>query len=912
MKRTFLYLVLIGVLPCLIFAFPFLDLANFVGSADGGIVLGSSVDPKRPGETGKHAREDRPSSISISTLGTPITQNFNTLSQTGTSNAWSDDTTLPGWYAQFGANSGLPTTYRTGNSGTGGIYSYGISGVNLPSDRALGSTASGTTGEIFYALKLVNDTGATITSLDISFTGEQWRGGGCGTAGCVPAAQQLDFQYQKALPGVITDANSPSTGWVDLDSLDFITPVPGTDQTAFSLDGNAEANRTAKSATLSLSILAGEEIWLRWRDSDDASNDHAVAIDDLSITPNGTVGSPGTFSWTEDFPMYGEESGVKVFTIQRTGGSAGTASVTVNTSDVTAAGGAVCGTDVDYVAVMDGVVTFLDGETSKTVNVTICNDALYEGDEVFDILLSNPTGGAAVGLPAVSQSTIVDDDIPSAQFGATAYAGREGGTASVTVTRTGATNATADVNFTTGGGTAVSGTCGDPGVDFFPASGVVQFDAGESAKDITFTFCSDGTNEPAGETFDVNLTSGIDVVIGSPATATVTILEKPVNGMWVFGGSTVPDPVSDPAGRSNMIVRSSNDGVSELYVSVYQSTDNANGRRMYEDDDMAAMISAAHLVGQEVWAAYGAPDWPTFGCTAGDFPVQRMAEVAAYNASRPANERFDGVMLDVEPAPASEAEFQALIAHYECMRASLPVEVKLGAAINAFWDDDPVTYPVSGGSIKPASEHIIDLDLDRVIVLGYRDAAGTDTCPSSNGIICLDKAEIDYAGSIGKVGVVLAGLETKLLVSSTGTTGNETFYEEGNVAMDNESSVVENYFAGSTAFGGFAIHNYADAYLGGDTGWPLGPTAAPASISGRVMTADGSGLRNATVTIQGGNLAGTRNVATSTFGYFRFDGLEAGLTYVVTVSSRRYSFTQPTRLVNLTENVEGLDFVASP
>ncbi|MGD9628193.1 MAG: Calx-beta domain-containing protein [Pyrinomonadaceae bacterium] len=631
-----------------------------------------------------------------------------------------------------------------------------------------------------------------------------------------------------------------------------------------------------------------------------------------SHTANCGGGSPGAFSWTEDFPVYGEESGVKVFTIQRTGGSAGTASVTVNTSDVTAAGGAICGTDVDYVAVTDGVVTFLDGETSKTVNVSICNDALFEGNEVFNILLSNPTGGAVIGLPFVSQSTIVDDDIPSAQFGATAYAGREGGTASVTVTRIGATNATADVNFTTGGGTAVSGTCGDPGVDFFPASGVVHFDVGESAKDITFTFCSDSTNEPAGETFDVNLPNGISVVIGSPATATVTILERPVNGMWVFGGSTVPDPVSDPGGRSNMIVRSSNDGISELYVSVYQSTDNANGRRMYEDDDMAAMIAAAHLVGQEVWAAYGAPDWPTFGCTAGDFPVQRMAEVAAYNASRPANERFDGVMLDVEPAPASEAEFQALIAHYECMRASLPAEVKLGAAINAFWDDDPVTYPASGGSIKPASEHIIDLDLDRVIVMGYRDAAGTDTCPSSNGIICLDKAEIDYAGSIGKVGVVLAGLETKLLVSSTGMTGNETFYEEGNVAMDNESSVVENYFAGSTAFGGFAIHNYADAYLGGDTGWPFGPTAAPASISGRVMTADGSGLRNASVTIQGGNLAGTRNVATSTFGYFRFDGLEAGLTYVVTVSSRRYSFTQPTRLVNLSENVEGLDFVASP
>src|SRR5437879_11773869 len=50
--------------------------------------------------------------ISITTLGTPITQNFDTLATSGTANAWADDTTLPGWYSQFTAVTTNPTTYR--------------------------------------------------------------------------------------------------------------------------------------------------------------------------------------------------------------------------------------------------------------------------------------------------------------------------------------------------------------------------------------------------------------------------------------------------------------------------------------------------------------------------------------------------------------------------------------------------------------------------------------------------------------------------------------------------------------------------------------------------------------------------------------------------------------------------------
>ena len=227
--------------------------------------------------------------VSLTTLGTPSTQNFDTLASSGTP-AWTDNTTpLVGWYAQFSATPTNPTTYTagTGSSATGALYSFGVAGTNPLTDRALGSVGSGTPGDIYWAVRYVNNTGSTITSLNVSYVGEEWRQGGCTPTPCTPAAQLVDFQYQVASSGTITDANTPSTGWVDHNPLDFTSPTPGT-STAAAVDGNAAANRTALSSTITVTVNNGQEIWLRWKDINHANNDHGLAIDDLSVTPNGT------------------------------------------------------------------------------------------------------------------------------------------------------------------------------------------------------------------------------------------------------------------------------------------------------------------------------------------------------------------------------------------------------------------------------------------------------------------------------------------------------------------------------------------------------------------------------------------------------------------------------------------------
>lgn len=84
------------------------------------------------------------------------------------------------------------------------------------------------------------------------------------------------------------------------------------------------------------------------------------------------------------------------------------------------------------------------------------------------------------------------------------------------------------------------------------------------------------------------------------------------------------------------------------------------------------------------------------------------------------------------------------------------------------------------------------------------------------------------------------------------------------------------------------------------------PTAIPVSISGRVTTPTGLGLRNAIVTLTDDQ--GVRQVATtSSFGLYSFDSIAPGATYVIGVSSKRYRFTPQT--VNVTSAMANLDFL---
>ena len=84
------------------------------------------------------------------------------------------------------------------------------------------------------------------------------------------------------------------------------------------------------------------------------------------------------------------------------------------------------------------------------------------------------------------------------------------------------------------------------------------------------------------------------------------------------------------------------------------------------------------------------------------------------------------------------------------------------------------------------------------------------------------------------------------------------------------------------------------------------PLSASVSVSGRVMTPDGRGLRNATVTITDSQGV-RRTVTTSSFGFYRFEDVRAGDTYVIGVSSRLYRFAS--KILQSDETLADVNFL---
>lgn len=86
----------------------------------------------------------------------------------------------------------------------------------------------------------------------------------------------------------------------------------------------------------------------------------------------------------------------------------------------------------------------------------------------------------------------------------------------------------------------------------------------------------------------------------------------------------------------------------------------------------------------------------------------------------------------------------------------------------------------------------------------------------------------------------------------------------------------------------------------------LSTGGAKASISGRLTTPSGGGLRGATV-ILGGPGGVSRRVTSSSLGFYQFDDIDAGHTYSISVISKRFRFTP--RELQVSGNLADIDFV---
>lgn len=215
-----------------------------------------------------------------------------------------------------------------------------------------------------------------------------------------------------------------------------------------------------------------------------------------------------------------------VITLFRSGDLTGTSQVQVNIAGGTATSG------VDYSG-LPVIVSFAAGEGIKTIPLSILPDSLVEGKETLVVSLTNPSG-ANLGLTTTAALEILDAPplpkpvtpapklVSEIQFSqATPYQATEGdGTNNaITLTRTGDTSDTAQVEVNISGGTATAK------VDYnsqLPLT--VTFAAGETSKTIPIDLIQDSLVEGK-ETLTVSIANPTNATINGAATTTLEILD---------------------------------------------------------------------------------------------------------------------------------------------------------------------------------------------------------------------------------------------------------------------------------------------------------------------------------------------------------------------------------------------------
>jgi hypothetical protein len=218
------------------------------------------------------------------TSGLAYSQNFDGLNG-ASSGAWTDNSTLVGWYAKSQSSEWSNNTdnfYVRPNGTTSTTDDFYANRSSGSDDEALGAMPGNGSDDMAIGLLLKNDTTEPLTQLHVMFRGEQWSDQNSND-------QTLTFGYQVFSTAALAAASNlnPGTaggsgGWVAVSGLNFTSP-DSANANAYQ-DGNAAGNFQLKNVAFNVTIPAGQFIMLRWRRNNDNNNDnHMLAIDDVFV-----------------------------------------------------------------------------------------------------------------------------------------------------------------------------------------------------------------------------------------------------------------------------------------------------------------------------------------------------------------------------------------------------------------------------------------------------------------------------------------------------------------------------------------------------------------------------------------------------------------------------------------------------
>jgi hypothetical protein len=281
--------------------------------------------------------------ILYSTAGSTYSENFNGLPtdmpdspnsiQSVYVNGWQDDTTTvsgdhvsaPGWYLWHpldpsGTEDGTNHHQRLRNGAgqnTGAFWAF--SNTATDSDKALGSIGSTTVAanndSMFIALRLTNNTGATLDSFTVRFDGEEWRDGQLATP------ETLFFGYNVGATTVLNGSGvpnwaDPATTYTSVTGLNFTSPVfAGTNSSGTNVDGNVAGKTAGITATVTgISWASGTDLWLRWADPQvPSAADDGLAVDNVSFSADViVVPEPSAMAlvWLTSIGLFGFRRGI--------------------------------------------------------------------------------------------------------------------------------------------------------------------------------------------------------------------------------------------------------------------------------------------------------------------------------------------------------------------------------------------------------------------------------------------------------------------------------------------------------------------------------------------------------------------------------------------------------------------------
>jgi hypothetical protein len=331
------------------------------------------------------------------------------------------------------------------------------------------------------------------------------------------------------------------------------TATPGSDYTPVSTVLTFAPGETLKSVTVpmlqDMVVEPDETIPVQLSDPTGGA--------DLFIPATGTIviiseDQPGSIGFQDTSELSVDESGAyAVMAVTREDGTAGTVTVSYRNVAGTATAGA------DFTA-RTGSITFLPGQTFRSIAIPILDDTALEGDETFMVELSNPTGGATLRAANTKSIRIVSDESVGtfSAFGSPSFVSEQGGSATFQVTRDNGSLGTASVSYQTQAGDA------QPGSDFTAVSGTLTFQPGEISKTVTVPILNDGV--PEGEEYFrlvlSNPTGGATLGFDTADTYIQSDDESP-------GGLSIQSTqVSETAGTVTLQVQRSNGTVGAVSV----------------------------------------------------------------------------------------------------------------------------------------------------------------------------------------------------------------------------------------------------------------------------------------------------------------------------------------------------------